>query len=94
VKPKRAAPPKAKRAAPSKPKAKRSSARHVAVRLDPEVIDRIDALLADVSSAWIAANRSDVLRKVILSGLRTLEARARATPGRRRAKRAAAPKPD
>lgn len=47
--------------------------RHVALRLDPALIARIDALIPLLSTEWRKARRSDVLRKVILSGLPVLE---------------------
>ncbi len=51
-------------------------AKHVAVRVDAAVVARIDALVPLLSSAWHKASRSDVLRKLIMSGLRELEREA------------------
>jgi hypothetical protein len=52
-------------------------AEHVAVRLDAEVVARIDAFIPEMSTSWRKATRSDAVRKVILAGLAALEAEAR-----------------
>ena len=49
---------------------------HVAVRLDPVTIARLDALLALYALPGRAATRSDGLRAVILAGLEVEERRA------------------
>jgi hypothetical protein len=49
---------------------------HVAVRLDPETIRRLDALLGLYALPGRAATRSDGLRAVILAGLEVEERRA------------------
>jgi hypothetical protein len=46
---------------------------HVAVRLDPPTLDRLDVLREVLSTDWHEATQSDVLRAVILSGLKLLE---------------------
>ena len=46
---------------------------HVAVRLDPPTLDRLDLLREVLSTDWHEATQSDVLRAVILSGLKLLE---------------------
>jgi hypothetical protein len=46
---------------------------HVAVRLDPPTLDRLDVLRVVLSTDWHEATQSDVLRAVILSGLKVLE---------------------
>jgi hypothetical protein len=46
---------------------------HVAVRLDPPTLDRLDILREVLSTEWHEANQSDVLRAAILSGLKVLE---------------------
>ncbi len=50
----------------------------VAVRLEPELIRRIDALKSFFSSSWLQASRSDVLRNLIVDGLARLERAQRA----------------
>jgi hypothetical protein len=52
---------------------------HVAVRLDPATIARLDALLSLYALPGRAATRSDGLRAVILAGLEVEEARAAAS---------------
>jgi hypothetical protein len=49
---------------------------HVAVRLDPATIARLDALLALYALPGRTATRSDGLRAVILAGLEVEERRA------------------
>jgi hypothetical protein len=49
---------------------------HVAVRLDPATIARLDALLALYALPGRSATRSDGLRAVILAGLEVEERRA------------------
>lgn len=46
---------------------------HVAVRLDPPTLDRLDVLREVLSTEWHEATQSDVLRAVILTGLKILE---------------------
>jgi hypothetical protein len=46
---------------------------HVAVRLDPPTLERLDILREVLSTDWHEATQSDVLRAVILSGLKLLE---------------------
>jgi hypothetical protein len=46
---------------------------HVAVRLDPPTLERLDLLREVLSTDWHEATQSDVLRAVILSGLKQLE---------------------
>jgi hypothetical protein len=46
---------------------------HVAVRLDPLTLERLDILREVLSTDWHEATQSDVLRAVILSGLKMLE---------------------
>jgi len=66
---------------------------HVAVRLEPAVVARIDALRDELSTDWHTAKRSDVLRAVIARGLPAVEAdpsgggRERSTGRRRKARR-------
>ena len=45
------------------------STNHVSVRLDAETIARIDALAPQLSTQFRLANRSDVLRALILTAL-------------------------
>jgi len=68
-------------------KPRRRAGRQVAVRLDADVIARLDALLPLLESPWRKARRSDVLRKVILSGLRELEEQAPPAASTRKAAR-------
>ncbi len=46
---------------------------HVAVRLDPPTLERLDILREVLSTDWHEATQSDVLRAVILTGLKLLE---------------------
>jgi hypothetical protein len=46
---------------------------HVAVRLDPATLERLDILREVLSTEWHEATQSDVLRAVILNGLKSLE---------------------
>src|SRR3954470_12718088 len=46
---------------------------HVAVRLDPPTLERLDVLREVLSTDWHEATQSDVLRAVILAGLKLLE---------------------
>jgi hypothetical protein len=46
---------------------------HVAVRLDPPTLERLEILRELLSTEWHEATQSDVLRAVILSGLKLLE---------------------
>jgi hypothetical protein len=66
-------------------------AQHIAFRLDPPAVARVDALIPFLSSAWHKAKRSDVLRALVLEALPILEKRAQeaGAPGsaRRRARR-------
>lgn len=50
------------------------STQHVAVRLDPAIIARIDALLPAFSFTWHQASRSEILRALILEALERREA--------------------
>jgi hypothetical protein len=42
---------------------------HIAVRLDEAVVERIDALLPQLSAPWHEATRSDALRLLLGKGL-------------------------
>lgn len=55
---------------------------HVAVRLDNEIIGRIDSLLPLYALPGRRATRSDGLRAVILAGLEVEERRAKAQANR------------
>jgi hypothetical protein len=46
---------------------------HVAVRLDPPTLERLDLLREVLTTDWHEATQSDVLRAVILTGLKLLE---------------------
>jgi hypothetical protein len=54
--------------------------KHISVRLNQAIIDRADALIPTLTTPWHTANRSDVLRAVILAGLDVLEAEHRRRP--------------
>jgi hypothetical protein len=56
---------------------------HVAVRLDPATIARLDALLPLYALPGRSATRSDGLRAVILAGLEVEERRAAAAAASR-----------
>ena len=45
---------------------------HASVRLEPEILDCLDALIPRFSTAWHTATRSDAMRALILSGLEHL----------------------
>lgn len=45
---------------------------HASVRLEPEIIDRIDALIPRFSTTGRPGTRSDAVRALILSGLEHL----------------------
>jgi hypothetical protein len=45
---------------------------HASVRLEPEVLDRVDALIPLFSTEEHAATRSDAMRALILRGLEHL----------------------
>jgi predicted DNA-binding protein len=47
-----------------------------AVRLEQELLDRIDALAENLSTEWNRVSRSDAMRAAILRGLPDLEAEA------------------
>ena len=46
---------------------------HASVRLEPEILDRIDALIPRFSTAGHPGTRSDAVRALILSGLEHLK---------------------
>jgi predicted DNA-binding protein len=62
---------------PARPK------QHVAVRLPPELVARLDALIPRLSTEWREATRSDVLRALLLKGLGDVEADPGSLDGRR-----------
>ncbi len=49
------------------------STTHVSVRLDPATMARVDAVGPLFSTEWRTANRSDILRGLILDALERLE---------------------
>jgi hypothetical protein len=51
-----------------KKRSTKTPALHVAVRLKPEDVARLDAHIPRLSTAWHEARRSDVLRMAILRG--------------------------
>ena len=65
--------------------ARRGSSHHVSVRLNRELLGRVDALIPALSTPWCAAKRSDVVRALIAEGLEVFEARHAAKPKGRRA---------
>jgi hypothetical protein len=42
---------------------------HVAARLEPELVGKVDAAVVELTTAWHEANRSDALRMLIIKGL-------------------------
>jgi hypothetical protein len=66
---------------------------HVAVRLDPPTLERLDILREVLSTEWHEATQSDVLRAVILSGLKQLEKEHAAKLAEAKKKRESAPAP-
>ena len=71
---------------------------HVAVRLDPPTLERLDMLREVLSTDWHEATQSDVLRAVIFSGLKLLEkehaAKIAEARKRREAEKREPPPPD
>lgn len=61
-------------ARPPAPRREPLSPSHAAARLDAEVDARLVALCERMSTSWHQANRSEVLRAVILAGLPIIEA--------------------
>jgi hypothetical protein len=61
---------------PKKPaKAVRSKAKqHVAVRLEPALVDKIDAIALELGKEWLDTRRSDALRMLLLKGIDAYEA--------------------
>jgi hypothetical protein len=53
---------------------------HVSVRLDPEILARVDALAPAFSTEWHAATRSDIVRALILDALPRFEKGGPAQP--------------
>lgn len=66
---------------------------HVAVRLDPPTLERLDVLREVLSTDWHEATQSDVLRAVILSGLKLLEKEHAAKVADAKKRRESAPAP-
>ena len=54
---------------------------HIALRLDAPTVARVDALIPSLCSSWYAANRSDVMRALVMEALPILERRAARRPG-------------
>ena len=46
----------------------------IAVRLEPDLLKRIDAVAPKLSTEWRQASRSDVIRALIMKALPSLEA--------------------
>ena len=63
-----------------------------AVRLEQELLDRIDALAVSLSTEWNRVSRSDAMRACILRGLPALEDEAQRV-GQARVAVPAAPEP-
>lgn len=58
----------------------------IAIRVDPELLARVDALAEKMSTSWRKASRSDALRACVIAGLPAVEADvAAADDGKRRA---------
>ena len=51
---------------------RRAQKNHASVRLEPEILDRIDALIPRFSTTGRSGTRSDAVRALILSGLEHL----------------------
>jgi hypothetical protein len=58
---------------------------HISVRLRPEIIARLDAIIPALSMPWHTATRVTVLRAALLKGLPLLEAEhaPKPRPGKR-----------
>jgi len=54
--------------------------KHISVRMNQVIIDRVDALIPAMTTPWRSAKRADVLRAVIVAGLDVLEAEHRRRP--------------
>ncbi len=50
----------------------------IAVRLEPDLLKRIDAVAPKLSTEWRQASRSDVIRALIMKALPLLEAEGEA----------------
>lgn len=65
-----------------------STTHHAAVRLEDELVARLDALIPSLSMPWKKATRSDAIRAAILAGLPLLETPPTpASPSRKRGAR-------
>lgn len=53
---------------------------HVAVRLDPNTLSRVDAACVRLSTPWHTATRSDGLRALIMRGLDAYDAETPRAP--------------
>lgn len=42
---------------------------HIAVRVSPDVVKRLDAMIPSLSTSWRKATRSDAVRAAIVAGL-------------------------
>ena len=64
------------------PKERVAKSAQIAVRLEEDVIAKLDALAARLSTTWHQANRSDMVRAAIVEGIPVLErmAAAQASP--------------
>jgi len=64
----------------TKPKKKSDPAKHVAVRLDDDLRERVEALIPRLSTEWLACTMSDALRACIVRGVPLVEAEFPAKP--------------
>ena len=53
----------------------------IAVRIEDEIVDRIDAMIRHARTMWNEPTRSDIVRACILAGLPIVEEQARRVAG-------------
>jgi hypothetical protein len=63
-------------------KTKGDGKKHVCVRLDLEIVARLEALAKNLSNAWLTAKLSDSVRAALLRGLPLVEAEYEKKSGR------------
>jgi hypothetical protein len=47
---------------------------HVAVRLEQDLVDKIDAIARELGKEWLHTKRSDALRMLLIKGVEVYEA--------------------
>jgi len=54
--------------------------KHIIFRVDADMLARIDAQAAALSTPWHKATRTEALRLIVATGLDTIEAQAKIAP--------------